>query len=171
MKSSATRFFKSLSFASVLVSVAACTSVGKPYPFPQNDAPSAELQVQGSSIYLLATNEKDCYVGKTHVDGKPGAMPVRVAPDKPLIVSYEENVCMLTATFTPRSGAHYRLIAGEGPKPSDPNASFFQSLGDANLRQCVVGVVEIDGDGQPIGPVKLKALKPRQTGLTCIKFR
>ena len=78
---------------------------------------------------------------------------------------------MLTVTFIPRSGAHYRLIAGEGPKPSDPDASFFRSLGDAYKRQCVVSVTEIDADGLPVSPVKMKALKPRQAGLTCIKLQ
>lgn len=151
--------------------LAACTTVGKSYPFPHDSEPSSELQIQGKAVYLLTLNDKGCYAGKTYVDGGPGAMPVRVVPDKPLVISYEENACMLPATFTPQKDARYRLIAVEGHKPSDPGVPFLQSMMHIHDRQCVVSVVEMDADGQSVKPVKLKGLRPQQTGFTCIKFR
>ncbi|CAN0628500.1 protein of unknown function [Burkholderia multivorans] len=78
---------------------------------------------------------------------------------------------MMPATFTPHKDAHYLLIATEGAAPSDPNESLMKSLLRAPERQCAVGVFEIDNEGQPVSPVKVTALRPRQTGLACIKFR
>lgn len=120
---------------------------------------------------LLTLNEKGCYTGKTSVDGSPGAVPVKVVPGSPLVISYEQNACMMPATFTPQKDAHYLLIAEEGAKPSDPSSSFVGLLMHAPQRQCAVGVFELDGEGQPLKPVKVTAVRPRQTGLTCIKFR
>ncbi|MEX3842336.1 hypothetical protein [Paraburkholderia sp. BR10882] len=154
-----------------LAYLAGCTTVGHPYPFPKDSEPSAELQIQGKAVYLLTLNEKGCYTGKTYLDGSPGAMPVKVVPDRPLVISYEENVCMLPASFTPQKDGRYRLVAWEGHKPADADMSFFQSMMHVHDRQCVVDVVEVDSEGAPVNAVKVTALRPRQTAFTCIKFR
>ena len=78
---------------------------------------------------------------------------------------------MMPASFTPQKDARYRLIARDGHKPADPDVPFFQSMMHIHDRECVVSVVEVDGDGQPVRPVKIKGLRPQQTALTCIKFR
>jgi hypothetical protein len=161
----------SITIACTFALLAGCTTIGHPYPFPKDSEPAAELQIQGTGVYLLTLNEKGCYTGKTSVDGRPGAMPVKVVPDSPLVISYEENVCMMPAIFTPQKDAHYLLVAAEGARPSDPNTSFLASLTHAPQRQCAVGVFELDSEGHPAKPVKVTAVRPRQTGLTCIKFR
>ncbi|MBU7437365.1 hypothetical protein [Paraburkholderia fungorum] len=160
-----------ITIACALALLAGCTSVGHPYPFPKDSEPAADLRIQGAGVYLLTLNEKGCYTGKTSVDGSPGAVPVKVVPGSPLVISYEQNACMMPATFTPQKDAHYLLIAEEGAKPSDPSSSFVGLLMHAPQRQCAVGVFELDGEGQPLKPVKVTAVRPRQTGLTCIKFR
>ncbi|WP_069262058.1 hypothetical protein [Paraburkholderia nodosa] len=160
-----------LSLFLTLAFLTGCTTVGHPYPFPNDSEPSAALQIEGKAVYLLTLNEKGCYTGKTYVDGSPGAMPVKVVPDKPLVISYEENVCMLPASFTPQKDGRYRLVAWEGHKPSDPDMSFFQSMMRVHDRQCIVGVMEISPAGEPVKAVKVTELRPRQTALTCIKFR
>lgn len=162
---------KTLAFALLPVFIAACTTVGKPYPFPHDGEPSAELEVRGNDVYLLTLNHKGCYTGKTHVEGGPGAQPVRVVPDVPLVISYEENVCMMPATFTPKKDTRYRLIAAEGPRLPAADESFFQTLWHVHERQCRVGVAEVDTDGKPLKPVKVTELRPRQTGVACIRFR
>lgn len=157
--------------ACMLVMLAGCTTVGHPYPFPKDSEPSAELQIQGKAVYLLTVNEKGCYAGKTYIDGSPGAAPVKIVPDKPLTISYEEKVCMLPASFTPQKGGRYRLVAWEGHKPIDPSMQFFQSMMHVHDRKCVVGVAEVSPEGEPVKPVKVMELHPKQTGFTCIKFR
>jgi len=162
---------KTVLAACALALLAGCSTVGHQYPFPKDSEPSAELQVQSKAVYLLTLNEKGCYTGKTYVDGSPGAMPVKVVPDKPLVISYEENVCMVPATFTPEKDGHYRLVAVEGHTPSDPGVPFLQSMMHIHDRQCIVSVVEIDAEGLPLRPVKVKELRPQQAGITCIRFR
>ncbi|WP_449180639.1 hypothetical protein [Trinickia sp. YCB016] len=165
------RPISTLAITFTLALAAGCTTVGHPYPFPQDGEPSAELQIQGRSVYLLTFNQKGCYTGKTHVDGGPGAMPVKVVPDKPLVISYEENVCMMPSTFTPQKDGHYRLIALEGPKAPDKDLNFFQLIGRQEERQCVVAVTELDSEGQPAQPVKVKVVRAHQVSFACIKFR
>lgn len=109
-----------LTIACAFALLAGCTTIGHPYPFPVGSEPSAELRIQGVGVHLLTLNEKGCYTGKTSVDGGPGAMPLKVVPGSPLVISYEENACMMPASFTPEKDAHYLLIAAEGAKPSDP---------------------------------------------------
>lgn len=113
-----------ITIACVFSLLAGCTTIGHPYPFPKDSEPAADLRIQGTGVYLLTLNEKGCYTGKTSVDGSPGAVPVKVVPGSPLVISYEQNVCMMPATFTPQKDAHYLLIAEEGAKPSDPTSSF-----------------------------------------------
>ena len=105
-------------------------------------------------------NEKGCYAGKTYVDGSPGSIPVKVVPDQPLVISYEENVCMTPATFTPQKDGRYRLIATEGHKPSDPDVPFLQSMMHIHDRQCLASVAEVDADGEPVKPIKVKRFDP-----------
>ncbi|WP_321784005.1 hypothetical protein [Paraburkholderia sp. J94] len=151
--------------------LAGCTTLGKPYPFPKDSEPSADLRVSGAGVYLLSFNEKDCYAGKTLVDGNPDAAPVKVVPDKPLVISYEGDGCMMQAKFTPRQGTHYLMVAQEGRAPSDPNRSWLSALGHVNDYQCIMAAIEVDNDGHPATPVKLRKVSPRQKGLTCIKLR
>ncbi|WP_144157889.1 hypothetical protein [Paraburkholderia sp. BCC1885] len=96
---------------------------------------------------------------------------MKIVPAKPLVISYEKNACLLTAAFSPKKDAHYWLIATEGRKPLDPDASFLSSLMHVRDRECDVGVAELDNEGHPLTPVRLTQLKPRQTGLTCIRFQ
>jgi len=162
---------KFLAFALLPALIAGCTTVGKPYPFPHDGEPSAQVEIRGTGVYLLTLNEKGCYTGKTRVDHGPGAPPIDVVPDAPLYLSYEENVCMMPVRFTPQKGMKYRLIAAEGPKLPDADASFFEILREVHQRQCVVGVMEVDADDKPVKPVKVTALRPHQAGITCIRFR
>lgn len=166
-----TRPSKLLAFTLLSALIAGCTTVGKPYPFPHDGEPSAEVEIRGNGVYLLTLNEKGCYTGKTRIDHGPATPPIKVVPDVPLYLSYEENVCMMPVRFTPQKDAKYRLIAAEGPSVTDADASFFETLRHVHERQCVVGVMEVDTDDKPLKPVKVTELRPRQAGLTCIKFR
>lgn len=162
---------KSLAFALLPALIAGCTTVGKPYPFPHDGEPSAEVEIRGNAVYVLTLNKKGCYTGKTRVDHGRGAPPIKVVPDVPLYLSYEENVCMMPVRFTPQKGAKYRLMAAEGPKLPDADESFFQTLRQVHERQCVVGVMKVDADDKPLEPIKVTALRPHQAGITCIRFR
>lgn len=77
----------------------------------------------------------------------------------------------MLAAFTPQKDARYRLTAVTGGKLPDADVSFSLSARDEQDRKCIVGVMEIDGDGQPVRPVKLKKLQPQMTAFACIKFR
>jgi hypothetical protein len=153
------------------VLLAGCTSLGKPYPFPKDSEPSADVRIKGNGIYLISFNDKDCYAGKTLVDGTPNSTPVKVVPDQPLVVSYEGDGCMMQAKFTPRKDTHYLMVAQEGLAPSDPNRSWLSAFAHAGDYQCIMAAIEVDNDGHPLTPVKLRKVSPRQKGLTCIKLR
>jgi hypothetical protein len=162
---------KLLALALLPALIAGCTTVGKPYPFPRDGEPSAQVEVRGNDVYLLTLNEKGCYTGKTHVESGPGKPPIKVVPGVPLYLSYEENVCLMPVRFTPQKDVKYRVIAAEGPQPLDADASFLQTLWHVHDRQCVVGAMEVDADGKPVKPIKVTELRPHQAGLACIRFR
>ena len=121
-------------------------------------------------MYLLTVNDKGCYRGKTLVDGRDGAAPVKVKPDTRLFLSYE-GTCLMTLGFTPQADGRYRIMTAERRKPSDPDEPFWKAIGALRMQQCMVAVRDISaGEDAPV-PVKPKELSPKQSGITCIKFR
>jgi hypothetical protein len=153
----------------LLALLTGCSTIGAQYPYPKDGEPAAELNVVGGPIYLLTTNEKGCYIGKTRIDSAPGAPPVRIKPDTRLVLSYE-GTCFMTVGFVPRKDARYRILTSEGAVPGSPNASLWKTLAQVNMRQCLVYLTDISAGEDAPQPVKLRELHPKQTGFTCIKF-
>ncbi|WP_155675387.1 hypothetical protein [Burkholderia territorii] len=161
--------YRKLSIALLLTLLAGCSAVGTRYPSPREGEPSANLKVIGGPVYLITTNEKGCYRGKTLIDSAPGSPPVKVKPDTRLVLSYEGS-CLMTFGFVPRNDASYRIVTAEGAAPGSPNASFWKSLAEVNMRQCVVALDDISAGEDALQPIKPTKLHPKQTGFTCIKF-
>ncbi|WP_155639839.1 hypothetical protein [Burkholderia cepacia] len=162
-------YYKNYSFALLLTLLTGCSTVGTRYPYPKDGEPSADIQVIGGPVYLITTNEKGCYRGKTLIDNAPGAAPVKVKPNSRLVLLYE-GTCLMTFGFVPRQDGRYRIMTSEGVAPGIPNASFWQSLTHAGMRQCIVALNDISDGEDASQPVKLKELHPKKTGFTCIKF-
>jgi hypothetical protein len=147
-----------------------CTTVGHVYPFPTGSEPAAELKVNGGPVYLLTVNEKGCYTGKTLVDGKPDAAPVKVVPGKLLVLSYEAS-CLLPFGFTPQQDGRYVVTVSDQASPP-PAQTFLQALATAglNYRTCTARVTDDTDDGHP-APVEARKLSIVHAGLACIKLR
>ena len=160
---------RKLPIALLLTLLSGCSTVGTGYPYPKEGEPSADLKVIGGPVYLVTTNEKGCYTGKTLIDSRPGVSPVKVKPDTRLVLSYE-GTCLITFAFVPRQDARYRIVTAEGAAPGSPDASLWKTLTQLNMRQCVVALNDVSAGEDASEPIKPTELRPKQTGLTCIKF-
>ena len=99
--------------------------------------------MDGGPVYLLTLNEKGCYTGKTFVDGKPDATPVKVVPGKLLVLSYEASSCLLPFGFTPQQDGRY-VVTVSNQASAPPAQTFLQALATAglNYRTCTARVTD-----------------------------
>ena len=155
--------------ALLLALLSGCKTVGTPYSAPQEGEPAATVNVSGGPVYLVATNDKGCYVGKTRIDNAPGAAPVKIKTGATVLLEYE-GTCLITFGFVPLKDAHYQVSTFEEDAPPDPKASFWKTLGQVGLRRCTVALDEVSAGATAEQPIKPTQYHPRQTGLACIKF-
>lgn len=166
--------FKTIGAKSVIAGafalLAGCSTVGHRYPFPSDSEPAAELKVNGGPVYLMTTNEKGCYTGKTLVDGAPHAAPVRVIPGKRLVLSYEAS-CLMPFSFTPQQGSRYEVTVSDRPSAGPEAKTFLQALASVGTtyRTCSASVIDDTDDAHP-APVEAKNMAISHAGLACIKF-
>jgi hypothetical protein len=153
----------------LLALLSGCTTLGTPYSSPHDGEPAATIEVTGGPVYLVQTNDKGCYVGKTRIDNAPGAPPVKVRPGATVLLEYD-GTCLITFGFVPLKDARYWVSTSEEDVLSDPKPSFLNVLGPTRMRRCSVALDDVSAGENAARPIKVTQFHPHQTGLACIKL-
>ncbi|MGY4493939.1 hypothetical protein [Pseudomonas sp. TE3610] len=149
-----------------------CTSLmrGKQYAFPQQNEPSATVQLQDdpyTELHIMTFSDNGCYAGFTPVPSSGGVMQAPVAVGKPLVLTYRRSVgssfCQVPFSFIPEAGASYALVPGFRSEAKAGILPMFNTTQD----YCGVGVVRKVGTEQSVVAIQPLRIK---TGFACLKF-
>lgn len=142
----------------------------KPYTFPIEGQPSAEVEVEragGSRFVVFNMDENGCFAG-TSVLGSSGSA-VRIHADEDVFMALEErygnSYCNLIFSFVPEQNAKYVLRAGFLVEKKDGLLGILPSKD-----YCTVSGQTILDTGEQV-PLVLKKFNLRPSGMACLRMR